>query len=37
MDLHPGDYFEMPAGVWHQISLKPGTTAFRYMVIKIRQ
>ena len=36
-DLHPGDYFEMPAGVWHQILLKPGTSAFRYMVVKIRQ
>ena len=37
IDLHPGDYFEVPAGLWHQIALKPGTTAFRYMVVKIRQ
>ena len=37
MDIHPGDYFEMPSGVWHRIALKPGTTSFRYMVIKIRQ
>ncbi|HTT04054.1 MAG TPA: hypothetical protein VMF64_02105 [Steroidobacteraceae bacterium] len=36
-DLNPGDYFEMPAGEWHQIILKPGTKAFRYLVVKIRQ
>jgi quercetin dioxygenase-like cupin family protein len=35
-DIHPGDYFEVPAGTWHQIALKPGTTSFRYMVVKIR-
>lgn len=36
-DLNPGDYFEMPAGQWHQVILKPGTKAFRYLVVKIRQ
>lgn len=36
-DLHPGDYFEIPAGQWHQITLKPGTKAFRYIVVKVRQ
>jgi hypothetical protein len=36
-DIHAGDYFEVPAGVWHQIALKPGTNSFRYMVIKIRR
>jgi mannose-6-phosphate isomerase-like protein (cupin superfamily) len=37
IDIHPGDYFQVPAGLWHQIALKPGTTSFRYYVVKIRQ
>ena len=37
MDIKAGDYFQMPAGVWHQISLKAGTNSFRYFVIKARQ
>lgn len=37
IDLHPGDYFRIPAGMWHQIGPKPGNTAFRYMFVKIRQ
>ena len=36
-DLFPGDYFEIPAGQWHQVTLKPGTKAFRYMIVKVRQ
>jgi mannose-6-phosphate isomerase-like protein (cupin superfamily) len=36
-DIKPGDYIQMPAGVWHQFTLKPGVTAFRYFVIKTRQ
>jgi mannose-6-phosphate isomerase-like protein (cupin superfamily) len=36
-DLNPGDYFEIPAGQWHQITLKPTTKAFRYIVVKVRQ
>ncbi len=36
-DLGPGDYFEIPAGQWHQVTLKPGTGAFRYMIVKVRQ
>jgi mannose-6-phosphate isomerase-like protein (cupin superfamily) len=36
-DLNPGDYFEIPAGQWHQITLKPATKEFRYVVVKVRQ
>ena len=36
-DLDPGDYFEIPASQWHQITLKSGTKAFRYIVVKVRQ
>lgn len=36
-DLKPGDYIQMPAGVWHQFTLKPGVNAFRYLIVKARQ
>lgn len=36
-DLNPGDYFEIPAGQWHQMTLKPGTKVLRVLVMKVRQ
>jgi mannose-6-phosphate isomerase-like protein (cupin superfamily) len=37
IEVHPGDYFQIPAGLWHQIGPKPGGKIFRYTFVKIRQ
>jgi uncharacterized RmlC-like cupin family protein len=36
VEVHPGDFFEIPAGVPHMTTMKAGGH-FRVLAVKIRQ